>query len=87
MFLSKSRVKSIYRNGNKENETPGKYASGTIVANYTQGQTIEVAVQITTNHKGWFQFKLCENNDLSMDKSQECFDRWSNTNFHLKTCL
>ena len=48
------------RNGKKENETPGKYASGTIVANYTSGQTIDVAVKITANHKGWFEFKLCE---------------------------
>jgi len=62
-------------NGKKENETPGKYASGTIVANYTSGQTIDVAVKITANHKGWFEFKLCENNDPQNDKSQECFDR------------
>ena len=57
-------------------ETPGKYASGTIVANYTSGQTIDVAVKITANHKGWFEFKLCENNDPQNDKSQECFDRF-----------
>jgi len=62
-------------NGKKENETPGKYASGTIVANYTQGQAINVEVKITANHKGWFEFKLCENNDPSKDKTQECFDR------------
>ena len=61
--------------GLKENETPGKYATGTIVATYTQGQNIDVSVRITSNHKGWFEFRLCENNDLTSDKDQSCFDQ------------
>ena len=61
--------------GLKENETPGKYATGTIVATYTQGQNIDVSVRITSNHKGWFEFRLCENNDLTNDKDQSCFDQ------------
>jgi len=58
-----------------ENQTPGRYATGTIVANYQKGQTIDVQVQVTANHKGWFEFKLCENNDVANDKDQACFDK------------
>jgi len=61
--------------GARENETPGKYATGTIVANYTSGQDIDVEIQITSNHKGWVEFRLCENNDINKDKDQTCFDK------------
>ena len=61
--------------GEKENETPGKYATGTIVSTYSQGQEIDVQVRITANHKGWFEFRLCENNDIYQDKDQACFDQ------------
>jgi len=61
--------------GVRENETPGKYATGTIVANYTEGQVIDVQVRITANHKGWVEFRLCENNNPKKDKTQECFDK------------
>ena len=27
------------------------------------------------NHKGYFEFKLCVNNDLKRDKQQDCFDK------------
>ena len=59
----------------RENETPGKYASGTIVATYKQGQVVDVAIEITSNHKGWVEFRLCENNDKNKDKDQTCFDQ------------
>ena len=62
----------------KENEAPGgKYATGTIVANYTEGQVIDIDVKITTNHKGWFEFKLCENNNIHQDSDQSCFDKYA----------
>merc|ERR1719347_1301959 len=58
----------------KENEAPGgKYATGTIVANYTEGQVIDIDVKVTTNHKGWFEFKLCENNNILRRKAQQRF--------------
>jgi len=60
--------------GVRENETPGKYATGTIVANYKSGQDINVKIRITSNHKGWVEFRLCENNDINKDKDQKCFD-------------
>ena len=62
--------------GARENETPGKYATGTIVATYNQGQVIDADVEITSNHKGWIEFRLCENNDVKHDKDQSCFDKY-----------
>ena len=59
----------------RQHEAPGgKYANGIITRTYTSGQDISVKVQITANHKGYFEFKLCPNNNLSEDKDQSCFD-------------
>merc|ERR1719232_371414 len=53
----------------KPHEAPGgKYANGIIVETYQSGQNIEVDIQITANHKGYFTFKLCPNNNPSADK-------------------
>ena len=61
--------------GPRDNEVGGKYANGIIVRKYSSGETIKVTVHITANHKGWFEFRLCENNDPSLKVSQECMDR------------
>ena len=59
----------------KEHEAPGgKYANGIIVADYQSGEAIEVDIEITANHKGFFVFKLCENNNVAADKDQSCFE-------------
>ena len=54
----------------------GKYANGIITNTYEEGQEVEVRIQITANHLGYFQFKLCANNDVSADKDQSCFEKW-----------
>ena len=43
--------------------------------NYEPGSWIPVIVDITTNHGGYFIFKLCPNNDITQDPSQPCFDQ------------
>ena len=59
----------------KQHEAPGgRYANGIITNTYQAGQEVTVRVQITTNHKGYFEFKLCSNNDPTNDKDQTCFD-------------
>ena len=45
--------------GPKPHEVPGKYANGIIVETYEAEQEVQVTVQITANHKGYFEFKLC----------------------------
>ena len=60
----------------REHEAPnGKYATGTITAAYDQGQTIDVQIDITANHKGLFEFRLCPNTNLDTDPDQGCFDK------------
>ncbi|EFX81690.1 hypothetical protein DAPPUDRAFT_317372 [Daphnia pulex] len=61
----------------KPHEAPGGiFATGTIVRRYTQGQTIPVKIEITAKHKGFYEFKLCPNNNVLQDPTQACFDRF-----------
>jgi hypothetical protein len=39
------------------------------------GETIDVEVEITAHHMGYFDFKVCPNEDFSLDKGQDCFDK------------
>jgi len=62
-------------NGPKPHEAPGgKYANGIIVDTYQPGQEVQVTIEVTANHKGYFEFKLCPNNNVNMDPEQDCFD-------------
>ena len=51
-----------------------KLCAGTIVRKYSEGSWIPVIVDITTNHGGYFIFKLCHNDDITKDPDQDCFD-------------
>ena len=60
----------------RDHEAPGgKYANGIIVRDYYSGESIKVVVDVTANHYGYFTFKLCPNNNILQDPTQECFDR------------
>ncbi len=59
----------------RDHEPGGKYASGIISKMYTQGEQIDITVTITANHYGYFEFRLCENNEINKTVSQECFDK------------
>merc|ERR1719289_106097 len=63
--------------GPLEHQAPGgKFANGNIVANYLQGSWIDIAIEVTTNHLGFFEFRLCPNNDVTQDPEQDCFDQY-----------
>jgi hypothetical protein len=32
-------------------------------------------VQITANHKGWFEFRLCKNNDVTKRITHSCLNK------------
>ena len=69
----------------REHEAPGgKYANGIIVRDYYSGESIKVVVDVTANHYGYFTFKLCPNNNILQDPTQECFDRYR---FYFKNFL
>ena len=46
--------------GVKRHIAPGKYANGIIGEVYRQGEDIEVAVDLTSNHQGWFEFRIAK---------------------------
>jgi len=63
----------------KQYEKGGPMYRGLVVRQYTQGQRIETVVDVTANHYGYFEFRLC-----SLDKNgggkngeatQECLNK------------
>ena len=40
-----------------------------------QGQIMDVEVELTTNHWGWFELKLCPVNDKLGQETAECMDK------------
>jgi len=61
--------------GPRENEAGGKYATGTITRTYRSGQVIDVTIELTANHEGYLEWKLCPNNDVTKAATPECLDR------------
>lgn len=61
-------------------------SSSIVVKEYTQGQAITAQVEITANHMGWFEFRLCSLDNTTVDV-QSCLyqnvlrDRTGNTRF------
>ncbi|KAK3084832.1 hypothetical protein FSP39_019870 [Pinctada imbricata] len=63
-------------NGKRENEAGGKYANGIITKRYKEGSQIQVKVLVTAAHKGYFEFRICPNNDVNKPATHECLDRY-----------
>ena len=61
---------------NPENEAGGTYAKGIIARTYRRGQSVRVRVEITAHHRGYFEFRLCPNNDFTRRVTHECLDRY-----------
>ncbi|RLO04641.1 hypothetical protein DYB28_001693 [Aphanomyces astaci] len=65
--------------GVREHETGGVYGrfpqhrEKVVGACYAPGSTIGVQVQLTANHKGYFEFGLCKLNHLNDKETEECF--------------
>ncbi|XP_069120053.1 location of vulva defective 1-like isoform X2 [Argopecten irradians] len=56
----------------RDNEAGGKYASGIISKSYSMGDIITIKVLLTSNHLGFFEFRLCENNDVTKRITKQC---------------
>ena len=54
-------------------EGGGTYGKGVIVRTYSPGQVVKVTVDVTANHKGYFQFSLCPHNKPSVPAPGSCF--------------
>ncbi|RZC40868.1 Chitin bind 3 domain containing protein, partial [Asbolus verrucosus] len=56
------------------NENTGTYGQGIIAKEYTSGDIIDVNVELTTNHRGFFNFSLCILQDSNGPESgEDCF--------------
>ncbi|XP_060063200.1 uncharacterized protein LOC132543699 [Ylistrum balloti] len=56
----------------KENEAGGKFATGIISKNYKKGAVISIKIQKLSNSEGFFEFRLCENNDVTKRITRDC---------------
>nr|CAD7445973.1 unnamed protein product [Timema bartmani] len=60
----------------RPHEAGGKYAKGVIVRHYKEGSLIKIRVELTANHRGYFEFRLCPNNRPKKIGTQECLDKY-----------
>ncbi|KAH3882763.1 hypothetical protein DPMN_006708, partial [Dreissena polymorpha] len=59
----------------QDNEAGGRFATGLIVRHYKMGQTVTMKAILTANHWGWFEFRICPNNDVRKPATIECLDK------------
>ncbi|KAG0729547.1 hypothetical protein GWK47_030073 [Chionoecetes opilio] len=58
----------------RPHEAPGGlYATGTLTRQYNQGQVITLTADITSNHRGYFEVRLCP--DPKVEATQDCLDK------------
>lgn len=61
--------------GERENEAEGKYALGIISKQLPDGAKIlETKVVNTAFHKGYYEFRICANNDVTKAVTQDCLN-------------
>ena len=56
-------------------ETGGVYANGLLGRQYSPGQVIEINIELSANHQGYFELSLCPLTDNAEKESQGCFDK------------
>lgn len=59
----------------RDNEGGGKYGRGVIVRKYKHSSAIQLGVELTANHKGYFEFRLCPHNRPTRPVTDECLDK------------
>ncbi|XP_065205427.1 uncharacterized protein LOC135835193 [Planococcus citri] len=60
----------------RPHEAGGKYGQGVIVRKYKTGAVFTIRVELTANHKGFFEFRLCPNNAPKRVVTQQCLDKY-----------
>jgi len=50
------------------------YGKGVIARKYKRDEVVKVRIELTANHMGYFEFRLCPNNDRKKPASQACLD-------------
>jgi hypothetical protein len=60
----------------RPHEAGGKYGRGVLTRRYRRDQPISIKIELTANHNGHFEFRLCPNNEPRQEASQTCLDRY-----------
>jgi hypothetical protein len=67
----------------------GPKYTGFIVRKYKHAQVMDVQVEVTANHLGWFEFRACNLDGTSQDATEACLnknllrDRSGKSRFHI----
>eukprot|EP00090_Calanus_glacialis_P002597 TRINITY_DN11942_c0_g1_i3.p1 TRINITY_DN11942_c0_g1~~TRINITY_DN11942_c0_g1_i3.p1 ORF type:complete len:523 (+),score=102.89 TRINITY_DN11942_c0_g1_i3:95-1663(+) len=61
----------------RANEAGGTYGRGVITRKYKKNQAIKVRIELTANHMGHFEFKMCPQNNLRKPATQTCLDKYT----------
>ncbi|XP_033725809.1 mucin-3A-like [Pecten maximus] len=66
-----------FDNKDRPNEAGGRFSQGYIARTYyhDKNKLIDVTVDIKANIGGYFEFRLCPNNDIHKKITQECLDK------------
>lgn len=59
----------------RAHEAGGTYGNGVIVRRYRTNSLIPVRVQLTANHFGYFEFRVCPMTYQGKEVDQECLDK------------
>ncbi|XP_063609455.1 uncharacterized protein LOC134783472 [Penaeus indicus] len=60
----------------RDHEAGGLFGNGIVGRRYVAGQVIDIEAELTTNHKGYMELKLCPHNDPKTIITQECLDQY-----------
>nr|XP_045600858.1 uncharacterized protein LOC123759683 [Procambarus clarkii]XP_045600859.1 uncharacterized protein LOC123759683 [Procambarus clarkii] len=60
----------------RDNEGGGKYGRGVIVKKYKHSSTVQLGVELTANHFGFFEFHLCPHNNPARPATDECLNKY-----------
>jgi len=55
----------------RDNEMGGRYGLGIVVEEYVEGQMIDIEVELTAYHQGYFEFRLCPHNTRRRPAQQQ----------------
>jgi hypothetical protein len=59
----------------RPHEPGGQFATGIIVKTYQEGTVFNATIDILANHYGYFELRLCQNDEPMKKVTQECFDQ------------
>lgn len=59
----------------RPNDEGGRYGTGIKGKTYRQGSVIDISVNVSANHKGYFEFRLCPKNSASELVTEECLNK------------